>query len=188
MKTPSDQMLSEPLQDPIKICEGCPNRSLPLPTRRVECETCRKIFKADLLVLQERHRLHLTPGRKPTRHKTHGQTVKNLRAEGRTLHDISKITGLAINTIRNILKEVQTMKTTKSIEYLTQTRKECEQTMETTKSIEYLTQKEHAARLGLSRQAIYKAQKFAPRFKTVKFHKRDYFVWEDGRPVLIGEK
>ena len=80
MKTPSDQMLSEPLQDPIKICEGCPNRSLPLPTRRVECETCRKIFKADLLVLQERHRLHLTPGRKPTRYKTHGQTVKNLRS------------------------------------------------------------------------------------------------------------
>ena len=60
--------------------------------------------------------------------------------------------------------------------------------MKTTKSIEYLTQKEHAARLGLSRQAIYNAQKFAPRFKTVKFHKRDYFVWEDGRPVLIGEK
>jgi len=171
VKTPSDQMLSEPL-DPIKICEGCPNRSLPLPTRRVECETCRKIFKADLLVLQERHRLHLTPGRKPTRYKTHGQTVKTLRAEGRTLHDISKITGLAINTIRNILKE-------------------CEKpmkTMKTTKSIEYLTQAEHARRLGLSRQAIYKAQKFAPRFKTVKFHKREYYVWEDGRPVFIGEK
>jgi predicted DNA-binding protein (UPF0251 family) len=65
------------------------------------------------------------------------------------------------------------MKTTKSID---------------TKSIEYLTQKEHAARLGLSRQSIYNAQKFAPRFKTVKFHKRDYFVWEDGRPVFIGEK
>jgi hypothetical protein len=177
MKTPSDQMLSEPLQDPIKICEGCPNRSLPLPTRRVECETCRKIFKADLLVLQEQHRLRpaLTPGRKPTRHKTHGQTVKNLRAEGRTLHDISKITGLAINTIRKILKECeQTMKTMK--------------TMKTTKSIEYLTQKQHAARLGLSRQAIYKAQKSVSRFKTVKFHKREYYVWEDGCPVLIGEK
>ena len=71
--------------------------------------------------------------------------------------------------------------------------KESEQTMKTTKSIdtkpiEYLTQKEHAARLGLSRQAIYKAQKFAPRFKTVRFHKREYYVWEDGRPVLIGEK
>jgi len=105
MKTPSDQMLSEPLQDPIKICEGCPNRSLPLPTRRVECETCRKIFKADLLVLQERHRLHLTPGRKPTRHKTHGQTVRNLRSMGYTLHDIRRTTGLAIDTIRNILKE-----------------------------------------------------------------------------------
>lgn len=173
MKTPSDQMLSEPL-DPIKICEGCPNRSLPLPTRRVECETCRKIFKADLLVLQEQHRLRptLTPGRKPTRYKTHGQTVKTLRAEGRTLHDISKITGLAINTIRKILKESgETMKTTT-----------------TTKSIEYLTQAEHARRLGLSRQAIYNAQKFAPRFKTVKFHKREYYVWEDGCPVLIGEK
>ena len=54
-----------------------------------------------------------------------------------------------------------------------------------TKSIEYLTQKEHAARLGLSRQAIYKAQKSFSRFKTVKFHKREYYVWEDGRPVLI---
>jgi hypothetical protein len=172
MKTPSDQMLSEPLQDPIKICEGCPNRSLPLPTRRVECETCRKIFKADLLVLQEQQRLRLTPGRKPTRYKTHGQTVKNLRAEGRTLHDISKITGLAINTILNILKESEeTMKATT-----------------TTKSIEYLTQTEHARRLGLSRQAIYNAQKFAPKFKTVKFNRREYFVWEDGRPVLIGEK
>jgi len=177
MKTPSDQMLSEPLQDPIKICEGCPNRSLPLPTRRVECETCRKIFKADLLVLQEQHSLRptLTPGRKPTRYKTHGQTVKTLRAEGRTLHDISKITGLAINTIRKILKECeQTMKTTT--------------TATTTKSIEYLTQTEHARRLGLSRQSIYKAQKFAPRFKTVKFNRRDYYVWEDGRPVFIGEK
>ena len=177
MKTPSDQMLSEPLQDPIKICEGCPNRSLPLPTRRVECETCRKIFKADLLVLQEQRGLRptLTPGRKPTRYKTHGQTVKNLRAEGRTLHDISKITGLAINTIRKILKESEeTMKTTT--------------TATTTKSIEYLTQAEHARRLGLSRQAIYKAQKFAPRFKTVRFHKREYYVWEDGRPVFIGEK
>jgi hypothetical protein len=107
MKTPSDQMLSEPLQDPIKICEGCPNRSLPLPTRRVECETCRKIFKADLLVLQEQQRLRLTPGRKPTRHKTHGQAVKNLRDAGLTLQDISKITGLAINTIRKILKECE---------------------------------------------------------------------------------
>jgi len=181
MKTPSDQMLSEPLQDPIKICEGCPNRSLPLPTRRVECETCRKIFKADLLVLQEQHSLRptLTPGRKPTRYKTHGQTVKTLRAEGRTLHDISKITGLAINTIRKILKECeQTMKTTTT----------ATTTTTTTKSIEYLTQTEHARRLGLSRQAIYKAQKFAPRFKTVKFNRRDYYVWEDGRPVFIGEK
>lgn len=60
--------------------------------------------------------------------------------------------------------------------------------MKTTKSIEYLTQKEHAARLGLSRQAIYKAQKYVPRFKTIKFNRREYYVWEDGRPVLIGEK
>lgn len=52
------------------------------------------------------------------------------------------------------------------------------------KTIEYLTQKEHAARLGLSRQAIYKAQKSASRFKTIKFIKREYYVWEDGRPVL----
>ena len=182
MKTPSDQMLSEPLQDPIKICEGCPNRSLPLPTRRVECETCRKIFKADLLVLQEQHRLRptLTPGRKPTRHKTHGQTVRTLRSMGYTLHDIRQTTGLAINTIRSILKEgEQTMKTTtKSIDT-----KSID-----TKSIEYLTQKEHAARLGLSRQAIYNAQKFAPRFKTVKFNRREYYVWEDGCPVLIGVK
>jgi hypothetical protein len=57
-----------------------------------------------------------------------------------------------------------------------------------TKSIEYLTQTEHARRLGLSRQTIYNAQKFAPRFKTVKFNRREYFVWEDGRPVFIGEK
>jgi lambda repressor-like predicted transcriptional regulator len=180
MKTPSDQMLSEPLQDPIKICEGCPNRSLPLPTRRVECETCRKVFKADLLVLQERHRLHLTPGRKPTRYKTHGQTVRTLRSMGYSLQDIRHTTGLAINTIRNILKESeQTMKTTtKSIDT-----KSID-----TQSIEYLTQKDHAARLGLSRQAIYNAQKFGPKFKTVKFHKKEYYVWEDGCPVLIGEK
>lgn len=60
-----------------------------------------------------------------------------------------------------------------------------------TKSIEYLTQKEHAARLGLSRQTIYNTQKKAvSRFKTVKFYKREYYVWEDGRPVLttIGGK
>ena len=173
MKTPS--------QDPIKICEGCPNRSLPLPTRRVECETCRKIFKADLLVLQERHRLHLTPGRKPTRYKTHGQTVRNLRSMGYSLQDIRNTTGLAINTIRNILKESEETKettTTKSIDT-----KSID-----TKPIEYLTQAEHARRLGLSRQSIYNAQKFAPRFKTVKFHKREYYVWEDGCPVLIGEK
>ena len=177
MKIPSDQMPSEPLQDPIKICEGCPNRSLPLPTRRVECETCGKIFKADLLVLQERQRLHLTPGRKPTRHKTHGQTVRNLRSMGFSLRDIRRTTGLAINTIRKILKEseetMETTPTTNSID---------------TKSIEYLTQAEHAARLGLSRKSIYNAQKFGSKFKTVKFHKREYYVWEDGRPVLIGEE
>ena len=185
MKTPSDQMLSEPLQDPIKICEGCPNRSLPLPTRRVECETCRKIFKADLLVLQERHRSHLTPGRKPTRYKTHGQTVRTLRSMGYTLHDIRQTTGLAINTIRSILKEgEQTMKTTtKPIDTKSIDTKSID-----TKPIEYLTQAEHARRLGLSRQTIYNAQKFAPRFKTVKFHKKEYYVWEDGCPVLIGEK
>ena len=187
MKTPSDQMLSEPLQDPIKICEGCPNRSLPLPTRRVECETCRKIFKADLLVLQEQHRLRptLTPGRKPTRYKTHGQTVRTLRSMGYSLQDIRHTTGLAINTIRNILKESkQTMKTTtKSIDTKSIDTKSID-----TKSREYLTQKQHAARLGLSRQAIYKAQKSVSRFKTVKFHKREYYVWEDGCPVFIGEK
>lgn len=55
------------------------------------------------------------------------------------------------------------------------------------KSIEYLTQKEHAARLGLSRQAIYKAQKSVSRFKTIKFNKREYYVWEDGRPVLTSQ-
>ena len=41
--------------------------------------------------------------------------------------------------------------------------------MKTTKSIEYLTQAEHARRLGLSRQSIYNAQKVCPKFKTVKF-------------------
>ena len=60
--------------------------------------------------------------------------------------------------------------------------------MKTTKSIEYLTQKEHARRLGLSRHTIYNAQKFGPKFKTVKFYKKEYYVWEDGRPVFIGEK
>lgn len=60
--------------------------------------------------------------------------------------------------------------------------------MKTTKPIEYLTQTEHARRLGLSRQTIYNAQKFAPRFKTVKFNRREYYVWEYGRPVLIGVK
>jgi len=186
MKTPSDQ----PLQDPIKICEGCPNRSLPLPTRRVECETCRKIFKADLLVLQEQHRLRLTPGRKPTRYKTHGQTVRNLRSMGYSLQDIRRTTGLAINTIRNILKESEeTMKTTtKSIDTKSIDTKSIDTKSIDTKPIEYLTQTEHAARLGLSRQAIYNAQKFGPKFKTVKFHKKEYYVWEDGRPVLIGEK
>jgi predicted DNA-binding transcriptional regulator AlpA len=54
------------------------------------------------------------------------------------------------------------------------------------KSIEYLTQKEHAERLGLSRQTIYNTQKKAVSFfKTVKFNKREYYVWENGRPVLI---
>ena len=53
-----------------------------------------------------------------------------------------------------------------------------------TKSIEYLTQKEHAERLGLSRQSIYNAQKSVSRFKTVRFNKRVYYVWENGRPVL----
>ena len=56
-----------------------------------------------------------------------------------------------------------------------------------TKSIEYLTQKEHAARLGLSRQAIYKAQKSVSRFKTITFNKRAYYVWENGRPVLTSQ-
>jgi hypothetical protein len=99
---------------------------------------------------------------------------------GYSLQDIRHTTGLAINTIRNILKESeQTMKTTtKSIDT-----KSID-----TQSIEYLTQKDHAARLGLSRQAIYNAQKFGPKFKTVKFHKKEYYVWEDGCPVLIGEK
>ena len=55
-----------------------------------------------------------------------------------------------------------------------------------TKSIEYLTQKEHAERLGLSRKTIYNTQKNSvSRFKTVKFFKREYYVWENGRPVLI---
>jgi len=55
------------------------------------------------------------------------------------------------------------------------------------KSIEYLTQKEHAERLGLSRQTIYEAQKSVSRFKTVKFCKREYYVWENGRPVLTSQ-
>ena len=44
-------------------------------------------------------------GKKKTRYKTHGATVCNLRAEGKTLQQIADITGLAINTIRGILKE-----------------------------------------------------------------------------------
>ena len=53
------------------------------------------------------------------------------------------------------------------------------------KTIEYLTQKEHAERLGLSRQTIYNTQKKGvSRFKTVKFYKKEYYVWENGRPVL----
>lgn len=53
------------------------------------------------------------------------------------------------------------------------------------KTIEYLTQKEHAERLGLSRHTIYNIQKNSvSRFKTVKFYKREYYVWENGRPVL----
>jgi len=44
--------------------------------------------------------------------------------------------------------------------------------MKTTKSIEYLTQTEHARRLGLSRQTIYNAQKFAPRFNLINDRSR----------------
>lgn len=44
-------------------------------------------------------------GKKKTRFKTHGQTVMNLRNDGKTLKEINSITGLAINTIRDIIKE-----------------------------------------------------------------------------------
>ena len=55
------------------------------------------------------------------------------------------------------------------------------------RSIEYLTQKEHAERLGLSRQSIYNAQKSVSRFKTVRFNKRVYYVWKNGHPVLVSQ-
>jgi len=49
------------------------------------------------------------------------------------------------------------------------------------KKIEYLTQREHAARLGIRPETVWRAQK-SNTFKTQVFNRRKLYVWIDGEP------
>ena len=117
---PSIKMITTPHIVVQEHCINCPHMNTALTqdpvdwgTIRNACRCCKTgssgIYKADaiydFLKLYHKVNKNLTPGRKPTRHKTHGTTVRTLRSMGYSLQAISMTTGLAINTIRNILKE-----------------------------------------------------------------------------------
>lgn len=57
-----------------------------------------------------------------------------------------------------------------------------------TPKIEYLTQKEHAARLGVSRQTIGANQKKYNLFRTISIGKNLGYVWIDGEPQYNTQK
>jgi transcriptional regulator with XRE-family HTH domain len=57
-----------------------------------------------------------------------------------------------------------------------------------TQNKEYLTQKEHAARLGVSRQTISANQRKYNLFRTISIGKNLGYVWVDGEPQYNEKK
>lgn len=57
-----------------------------------------------------------------------------------------------------------------------------------TQTKEYLTQKEHAARLGVSRQTIGTNQKKYNLYKTLKLGRYLGYLWIDGEPQYNDQK
>ena len=117
---PTIKMITAPHIEVQDHCINCPHMLRALAqdpvdwgTIRNVCRCCKTgssgIYKADaiydFLKLYHKVNKNLTPGRKATRHKTHGKIVRTLRSKGYSLQDIRQTTGLAINTIRTILKE-----------------------------------------------------------------------------------
>jgi hypothetical protein len=117
---PTSKMITSPHIEVKEHCMNCTHMNRALAQDKVDwgtirnaCRCCKTgssgIYKADaiydFLKLYLKVNSNLTPGRKATRHKTHGQTVRTLRSKGYSLQDIRHTTGLAINTIRTILKE-----------------------------------------------------------------------------------
>lgn len=99
-------LLTAKVQDPVDWGE-----------LRNQCRCCKTgnkgIYKADaiydLYQLEEAYNNNRTIpkrniGKKPTRYKTHGKAVLTLRELGYSLRDIASITGIAVNTVRGILK------------------------------------------------------------------------------------
>lgn len=125
---PTAKMINTPHITVDNYCANCPHMQEALKqdtvdwgTIRNACRCCKTgsagIYKADaiydFLKLKNTITSNLTPGRKPTRHKTHGKLVNNLKSQNKTLKEIRDITGLSINTIRKILKEVNNYDTGK---------------------------------------------------------------------------
>lgn len=75
---------------------------------RKKCMYCKfqkkGIYKADAIInLLEKRPFMPNKGRKPTKVKQYGETVKNLRGEGHTVREIAKIVGISTTTVQKIL-------------------------------------------------------------------------------------
>ena len=120
-KQPTDKMNSLPLIELGTFCDKCEYLNKVVAARsegkpydlgdlRCRCSNCKTgydgIYKADIaLQYLETKRKVGNVGKKKTKHRTHGKTVLRLKSEGKTLREISSATDLAVNTVRNILKE-----------------------------------------------------------------------------------
>ena len=121
---PTPKMISTPQQSVQEHCMKCDKllnsvndildgKEVDLGSLRNACRCCKTgstgIFKGDialgLMTEIERTRRKRPVGKKKTRYKTHGKMVRQLREEGKSLREIARISCLAVNTIRDILKE-----------------------------------------------------------------------------------
>lgn len=113
---------NEDLEQNIRYCFQCrkgnmqralsETESISLKELREGCRTCKHkevgIYKFDAIFMYiKEHQNIFAPnrGKKPIIDKKHGDTIEQLRAEGKTIKEIGELLGIHRNTVSRILKE-----------------------------------------------------------------------------------
>lgn len=113
-------MDTAPLQDIEKHCKRCSvpdlfeQDKLSLGDSRRTCANCRLsvygIYKFDaiheVIHMKKEQKANLTPGRKATREKVYGETIRNLHRGSFSNNKIAEIIGISHNTEKKIVDKM----------------------------------------------------------------------------------